>query len=187
LAFDIAPRSAPLRSALIQLGCLAGVAVLLGALVNALRPHPLAWKYQSAAERFVAGAQAPVSTSGSTTAPVSTSERTAPPRLLSYEETKPLLGRKDVLLLDARPHVFYQAGHLPGAISLPRESFAADFPKVDAQLRQPGVTGIVIYCSGGECEDSAGVAEQLAARKIGPLAIYEGGWEDWINREPAAK
>jgi predicted sulfurtransferase len=94
-----------------------------------------------------------------------------------------LLGRPDILILDARPEVFHRAGHIQGAYSFPREEFSTQFPKYEPALRDPHLTGIVIYCSGGECEDSAALAQYLSAKEIGPLAIFTGGWEEWSADE----
>lgn len=146
------------------------VALLLGIGINALRPDPLPLKYVSAAGQLAAA----------------TAADSEPTQLISYDETRALVGRPDVIILDARPALFYQAGHLPDALSLPKETFDLDFPKVRSRLRASGIAGIVIYCSGGDCIDSAAVAKRLAAEKVGPLAIYEGGWEEWSSLEPSA-
>lgn len=58
------------------------------------------------------------------------------------------LARGKVLLLDARPFLEYQAGHLPGAVSVP----LADLP---ARLKTlPKDLLIVTYCRGSICVDA---------------------------------
>jgi len=125
-------------------------------------------RYQSPAEQLASGS----------------SNEAVQAQLISFEETRAAIGRPDVVIVDARPAVFFRAGHLPDAINLPHDNIAADFPKVQNILRRPGLAGIIVYCSGGDCVDSARVARHLAAEGIGPLAIYEGGWDEWNSREP---
>ncbi len=95
--------------------------------------------------------------------------------IVLVEELRAAAGRADVAILDARPLVFFRAGHIPGAISLPWDRFVAEFPALRERLTEGGLAGIVIYCSGGDCEDSARLTRLLAAEGIGPLAIIRRG------------
>jgi rhodanese-related sulfurtransferase len=80
------------------------------------------------------------------------------------------------LFLDARPFPFYKMGHIPGALSLPEESFEAAFARLEPQLRSR--FDIVVYCSGFGCEASHLVARALKQRGI-PAAILGEGWPAW--------
>jgi rhodanese-related sulfurtransferase len=102
----------------------------------------------------------------------------APINLVSLEEVEALLQREDVLVLDARPRIFYELGHLPGARSLSREQFEGDFASLESALNVPGKT-LLIYCSEPSCEDSALVARALQKRGLGPLLIFPGGFAEW--------
>lgn len=133
----------------------------VGILVNAARHTPLALKYAGPAPR----------------ATRATSSTSIP--MIGLDEMKTIVGRADVVIIDARPSVFFQAAHISGAISVPRDAFDAEFLKQKASLSRPGIAGIVVYCSGGDCEDSGTVAGKLQQAGIGPLAIYEGGWDEW--------
>jgi rhodanese-related sulfurtransferase len=127
------------------------------------RHPPLGWKYQTAAERILKS---------------SAPQKHAPIEMVSLEETGALLARPDVITLDARPRVFYEIGHLPGARSLSREQFESDFSLIENALRVPGRT-LLVYCSDASCEDSALVARALQERGLGPLLLFPGGLEEW--------
>lgn len=86
----------------------------------------------------------------------------------------------DVVYLDARRRAQYERGHVPGAYCLPRNDEAALAAVLPAIQR---ASIVVIYCHGGNCEDSIFTAEDLVYRHgVEPVVIwiYEGGWEEWI-------
>ena len=64
---------------------------------------------------------------------------------LSPAELRPRLDRCDALLLDARPHLEYNAGHIPAAISIPID----ELPNRLDEL--PTDKLIVAYCRGPLC------------------------------------
>lgn len=88
----------------------------------------------------------------------------------------------DILYVDARRRSQYERGHVPGAYCVPRND-----PQALEELltRTAAASTIVIYCQGGNCEDSIFTAEDLVYRHdIDPelVHIYEGGWEEWVQR-----
>ncbi|MSP79147.1 MAG: rhodanese-like domain-containing protein [Dehalococcoidia bacterium] len=92
--------------------------------------------------------------------------------LLLREELPKLMKRGKVLLLDVRPPIEYQSGHLPGAVSIPSyelENRPDELPK-DRE--------IITYCRGEFCL-SADESTALL-RKHGFKAMrLEGGWPEW--------
>ncbi|MDH5491279.1 MAG: metalloregulator ArsR/SmtB family transcription factor [Myxococcales bacterium] len=65
--------------------------------------------------------------------------------------------REEVILLDVRPSAEYEAGHLPGARSIP-------LAELEAQLDDlPRDRAIVAYCRGPYCALSADAARRLRA------------------------
>ena len=84
-----------------------------------------------------------------------------------------------ILFIDARDEAHYQAGHLPGACEFdpyrPEKYFPAALPACQAADQ------IVVYCHGGDCDDSESAA--LMLRDVGiPLSklfIYGGGITEW--------
>lgn len=104
-------------------------------------------------------------------------------REISPETTVSLLGHGDYVLLDVREPDEYAAGHLPGAINVPR-----GFLEVKADLTHPKRAEfledrnqkIICYCGGGH--RSALAADTL--RQMGfedPLTMAEG-WTGWTAR-----
>lgn len=93
----------------------------------------------------------------------------------------------DIIFVDARRRSQYERGHVPGAYCVPRND-----PQALAELLEHTDQAfmIVIYCQGGNCEDSIFTAEDLVYRNgIEPerVWIYEGGWEEWIKTGGAVR
>lgn len=79
-------------------------------------------------------------------------------------------------LVDARRKEEFVKGHIPGALSLDIRQFDQIFPTVQPRLLLE--LPVVLYCGGGDCEDSHALAERLRGFGYEPL-IYSGGWEAW--------
>jgi rhodanese-related sulfurtransferase len=84
-----------------------------------------------------------------------------------------------LIFVDARNDEHYQAGHIPGAYQLdhyrPTDYLAAVLPA--CQIAEQ----IVVYCNGGDCEDSENTAIFLRDAQIPPekLFVYAGGIAEW--------
>ena len=90
-----------------------------------------------------------------------------------------------IVFVDARDDAHYQAGHVPGAFQFDHyrpERYLPELLPACLVAEQ-----IVVYCTGGDCEDSefAAVALSRAGVPMQRLAIYLGGFTDWsTNRLP---
>ena len=82
------------------------------------------------------------------------------------------------LVLDARPNVFYAAAHVPGALSLPREAFALEYPRLREKLEVHKSDPVAVYCSGADCTDSQLLADALAKSGYQQLLLYACGREE---------
>lgn len=95
------------------------------------------------------------------------------------------LHQAGVLFLDARRTNVYEQGHIAGARPFSVwESDVAD--KVNALFNERGdgpqaSQPIVVYCSGGDCEDSHMLAERLAGA-FPNVYVYKDGFPDWQKR-----
>jgi len=94
-----------------------------------------------------------------------------------------LLHRAGALFLDARRSSVYAEGHIAGARSV--SVWEADVDeRVGALLAEGGheKVPVVIYCSGGDCEDSHMLAQKLFGAGFENLYVYRDGWPDWQKR-----
>lgn len=84
-----------------------------------------------------------------------------------------------IVFVDARDEEHYLGGHIPGAYELDPYHPEKYFPVVLPVCR--GADQIVVYCNGGDCDDSKTAA--LLLRDLGilnrKLFIYGGGITDW--------
>jgi rhodanese-related sulfurtransferase len=64
----------------------------------------------------------------------------------------------DVTVIDVRPRIEYEAGHLPGAVSVPLEELADRMQDLDPNAE------VVAYCRGPYCVMAAQAVRQLRAR-----------------------
>lgn len=85
------------------------------------------------------------------------------------------------VFLDARRSTQFREGHVAGARSLPAwEAGLAERVQLLAMLAPDPRLPFVIYCSGGECQDSHVVAEALRGQGFVNLRIYRDGFPDWV-------
>jgi rhodanese-related sulfurtransferase len=87
---------------------------------------------------------------------------------ISPKELVARLGQDDVVLLDVRPAPEYQAGHIPGAISIPYD----ELPERLAEL--PTGKTIVAYCRGPYCVYADDALDILAGHGWAVARLEEG-------------
>jgi rhodanese-related sulfurtransferase len=84
-----------------------------------------------------------------------------------------------LVFIDARNQEEFQKGHIPGAWLFdpyhPEQYFTAIIPVCQAAEQ------IVVYCHGGDCDDSLTAASLLLDIGIpaSKIAIYGGGMNEW--------
>lgn len=113
------------------------------------------------------------------------------------EEVRDLLGDAGVQILDARDTGQYtgakrrgsRGGHIPGAVSLPRELFLAteggfkDIEAIKSAIAEKGITPdkpVVAYCNGGVA--ATVVLFNLERQGFTDLSNYDGSWNEWSER-----
>jgi rhodanese-related sulfurtransferase len=102
-----------------------------------------------------------------------------------------MLHANGVLFLDARRTSVYEAGHIAGARTFSVWESDVD-DKVNALYEERSDPRdqdkpIVIYCSGGACEDSHMLSQKLWGIQFNNLYVYKDGFPDWQNRGGAVK
>ena len=90
-----------------------------------------------------------------------------------------LVAEKGGIVLDARPELFHRVGHVPGALSLPREDFDSAFARLQPRLEPFRSRTIAIYCADESCDDSRQVQSRLMDMGFKRVAVFPGGWEAW--------
>jgi len=84
-------------------------------------------------------------------------------------------GGKDFALLDVRSPALFAAGHVPGAVNLPRGRI------VERNLEAyPADTLFVVYCNGPHCNgaDRAALALARLGRRVKKMVGGIEGWKD---------
>ena len=104
---------------------------------------------------------------------------------VSFEDIfSELLDKENVSFIDARDRGSYLAGRLPGAIHLDAEAVEADRSLVSTALEGVSMSQVlVVYCSGGNCDLSRRLGIILQEGGRGPVLLYEGGYQDWLEFE----
>lgn len=97
-----------------------------------------------------------------------------------------LLHANGALTLDARRTSVYEAGHIAGArtFSLWESDIDEKVNKLYEERSDPReqLKPILIYCSGGDCEDSHMLAQKLWGVQFNNIYVYKDGFPDWQKR-----
>jgi len=81
-------------------------------------------------------------------------------------------------LLDVRPSVEFEAGHIPGAISMPPEELPARLDEI------PRGRPVVAYCRGSYCLFADDAVALLRSHGFEAYRL-EGGWSEWTAQATA--
>ena len=149
---------------------LAIASLAAGLVMNRFSSAPLPIVYQTPEQRFDAEL---------TTMVAAPPFKIAPAATVGLEQFRSAVDGKSTLILDARPSVFFENGHVPGALNLARDDFAKDYRRLTGVLQSAHDKPIIVYCSGGECHDSKLVANALLSLGFSNVSVFTGGWEAW--------
>jgi rhodanese-related sulfurtransferase len=85
--------------------------------------------------------------------------------------------------LDARRSDAYRQGHIARSRSFPVWESDID-PRVSAFYEEghDPEKPVVVYCTGGTCEDSHILAQKLWGLGFNNVLVYTDGWPDWVRR-----
>ena len=92
---------------------------------------------------------------------------------VSRDELQALIDQGKIMVIDVRPRIEFDHGHLPGAVSIPVDELPARLASLPKRRR------IVAYCRGAYCL----FADEAVAllRKEGFNAVrLDGGWPEWV-------
>lgn len=106
-------------------------------------------------------------------------ELTLPETLCLHEYAR--AGDGTVVFVDARSgRALFEASRIPGAIHLSANMVLGGDPAFEAFLGEvPLDAWVVVYCSGGDCDESKNLVAQLQAFGYESTYIFVGGMEEW--------
>lgn len=104
-----------------------------------------------------------------------------------WEEITPEQARRlfdqGALFLDARRSSVYRDGHIARARSMAVwEADVDDKVKAFFEEGHDSNAPLVVYCSGGDCEDSHQLAQKLWGAGFDAVFVYKDGFPDWQRR-----
>ena len=73
---------------------------------------------------------------------------------IRFPDLNAALRSEDTLIIDARPLIFYELGHIPNAVSLPLVNFEDSYSEVTQKYDLDKFKQIIVYCSDKDCGDS---------------------------------
>lgn len=83
------------------------------------------------------------------------------------------------VFIDARTADVFAEGHIPGAF----QCFPFEIEKCIDQVLEHAEPAdkVVVYCNGGDCEDSIFMCRELIAAGLArsQVYLYAGGWKEW--------
>jgi rhodanese-related sulfurtransferase len=101
---------------------------------------------------------------------------------IAFNDVK-ALHDKNALFLDARRTSVYEQGHIPGArtYSVWESDIDEKVNKLFNERGDPAAQALplVVYCSGGDCEDSHMLAQKLWGIQFNNVYVYKDGFPDW--------
>jgi rhodanese-related sulfurtransferase len=107
-------------------------------------------------------------------------------RLIDHEQAlqlfrDPQYELESIVFVDARDDRHYAEGHVPGAYQFDRYYPEKHLPAVLSACQN--ATNIIVYCTGGDCEDSEFAALTLkdSGVPLERLAVYGGGMTEWVE------
>jgi rhodanese-related sulfurtransferase/DNA-binding transcriptional ArsR family regulator len=102
---------------------------------------------------------------------------------VSRDQLQALVDQGKIMLIDVRPRIEFDHGHVPGAVSMPVAELPDRIPTLPKRKR------IVAYCRGAYCL-FADDAVALLRREGFDAVRLDGGWPEWKSEgrptEPAA-
>ncbi len=150
-----------------QTGCIILLAVIMGLLVNQIRPKGLPLVADWSPETRL------ILESGENIA-------------ISLEEAREGFLSKRGIFLDARSPELYERGHIRSARNLPWQAVEDHFDSVMADIPKDRL--IIAYCDGEACALSKDLAIELLFRGYENVRVLINGWSVWQeNQLPVAK
>lgn len=99
---------------------------------------------------------------------------------ITYEQIKARINNPEFIIIDARSPEDYAKGRIGDAKNIfPYGDEAQYFEQIYTLERGKKY---LIYCTGGDCDLSHHLAEDMKTAGFENIFIYVGGWEEWITK-----
>lgn len=92
---------------------------------------------------------------------------------IARDDLQALVDQGKIMLIDVRPRIEYDSGHLPGAVSLPVDELPARLDTLPKRKR------IVAYCRGTYCLFADEAVAMLRSAGFDAVRLA-GGWPEWL-------
>lgn len=89
-------------------------------------------------------------------------------------ELNEMVQNKECMIVDVRSREAYSQGHIPGAISIPKDELVENLDRISSRKMT------VVYCYTQQCHLAAKSALILAKHGY-PVMELEGGFDSWKN------
>jgi len=95
----------------------------------------------------------------------------------------PNYDRYRFVIVDARSRAAYEAGHIEGAIRC--YHYELDLCLDNLLAYALGAEKVIVYCNGGDCEDSKFMCQELVDQGVpwSTIYLYADGWQDWVAQD----
>jgi rhodanese-related sulfurtransferase len=103
--------------------------------------------------------------------------RTSGVAIVDLAEAKTIADAQSRVILDARPAADYEAGHLPGAFTLPQTDIDTFFGPLMPLLAFDAP--VMTYCSSKDCDEALLLTEQLRERGVTSVVLFVEGFKAW--------
>jgi rhodanese-related sulfurtransferase len=105
--------------------------------------------------------------------------------LIGLAEAEELFVRGSAFFIDSRPKQKFSEGRILNAVNIPLED---NKKKLRSSLNVPLEKTIVVYCDGGDCQESLALAKVLHSQGYKNIRVFTGGWAEWVGTgRPTAK
>ena len=98
--------------------------------------------------------------------------------LIGLAEAEELFVRGSALFIDSRSKQKFSEGRILNAVSIPLED---NKKKLKPPLNVPLEKTIVVYCDGGDCQESLALAKVLHNQGYKNIRVFTGGWAEWVG------
>jgi rhodanese-related sulfurtransferase len=99
---------------------------------------------------------------------------------LTYEQIVKAVNNPKFHFIDARPPHEWEVSRIGNASNIyPYDENHENYFKL--LTTQPKDKILIVYCSGGNCEASHKVVNDLKSFGYSKVFLYSGGWEDWLK------